>query len=199
MSKTKQILYLIIIVLTSISSSFALTTQNELTYVMGISLEFIEGEFNIEDVFIIEGIPDSNFINPTHTLKILNKENELLHEIKFSIQMGLPSAPKEWFDEHGNQIYIPNYTQREFRHKIFVPDLEDKYYIVIEDLEGNELFRDKIQKWFGVLVEEEDYILVESNKNNSWIFYLSALIIITSAIGFYIYRKTTKSKQKQNL
>ena len=164
----KRKIFLILLFLIGLSAGvYGDNAGDERIEIMGITLSYFSGEFEIKDVYVITGFPSKESEFPTHVLKILDKKNRDLYSIKFTIEDVYFSPPKEhWFDEDGNQIYIPELGEQEFVETIFVPYLKDGYYITVEDLNGNELLRDEIKKWFGIISDDIKYEIKLDKEND---------------------------------
>ncbi len=164
----KRKIFLILLFLIGLSAGvYGDSAGDERMEIMGITLSYFSGEFEIKDVYIITGFPSKELEFPTHTLSVLNKKEKSLYSVKFSIEDVYFSPPEEhWFDEDGNQIYIPEFVEQEISQIIFVPYLKDGYYITVEDLEGNELLRDEIKKWFGIISDDIKYEIKLDKENN---------------------------------
>ena len=164
----KQKIFLILLFLIGLFAGvYGDGAGDERMEIMGITLRYFSGEFEIKDVYVITGFPSKEPEFPTHTLNILNKKEKSLYSVKFSIEDVYFSPPREdWFDEDGNQIYIPELGEQEFVETIFVPYLKDGYYITVEDLNGKEFLRDEIKKWFGIISDDIKYEIKPDKEND---------------------------------
>ncbi len=192
-------LSLMLLVLIGFSMSvYAESSEDESIDIMGVTLSYFSGEFEVKNVYVITGFPTKESQYSTHILNIENKKGKNLYSVKFSIGDVHFSPPDEdWFDEDGNQIFIPEFVEQEVSETIFVPYFEDGYYIVVEDLEGNEILRDNIPKWFGVIPDDIEYEVVlddeeivgDEKKEGIWIwiYLVSILIIVVICIIGILY------------
>jgi len=75
----------------------------------GITLIFGEDKMSISSVDIVEGFVPETVDEGQYTLRVVGFSDELLFETRFDFNPGVSfSAPPTWFDEEGNQIYIPD-------------------------------------------------------------------------------------------
>ncbi|MEK6860660.1 MAG: hypothetical protein AABY07_01695 [Nanoarchaeota archaeon] len=136
----KKIILLLMIVLLS---SFAYAEQQD---IFQLKLEYNKGEITKNSLLTTKGY----FSNPVqtpdddYTLKIISFNNKILYEQRFKFPLEIFGAPpKEWFDEKGNQIYIP--TAEESGYKILdkasveliIPYFDNAKLINIYDKENN--------------------------------------------------------------
>lgn len=90
----------------------ALADENRLFF--SITLGYDSGDLSKQQVKLIESIGDvdKKSTEGAYSLKLYSFNEQLLYETRFDFELeilGIP--PKEWFDEEGNQIYIPNETE----------------------------------------------------------------------------------------
>jgi len=81
-----------------------------------INLDYDSGTISQQSVKLIEsmGEIDKKSLVGDYKLKIYSFNEELLYESNFDFDLELfNSPPKEWFDDEGNQIYIPDETEAE--------------------------------------------------------------------------------------
>lgn len=81
--------------------------SNDIVYFITISNQ--NNILNLSNIKLRYGqAPDyRNQPETGNILRVINQQNQILYSIKFNIEQGIfCDAPKEWFDENGNQIYI---------------------------------------------------------------------------------------------
>jgi len=79
------------------------------------TLKYKDGKLNLTSIGLLDGTAPDRLNQPEvgYTLKVVSFKNEVLYSFKFSIDTTiLSAADPSWFDEEGNQIYIPNETQK---------------------------------------------------------------------------------------
>jgi len=90
----------------------ALAEEKQLFFSM--TLGYDSGDISRQQVKLIESIGEVNkkSTEGDYSLKLYSFNDQLLYETRFDFNLEIFSIPpKEWFDDEGNQIYIPNETE----------------------------------------------------------------------------------------
>ena len=106
----------VILLMIVLLSSFAYAEQQG---VFQLKLDYNKGEISKNSLLSTKGYFSNSVQMPDedYTLKIISFNNKILYEQRFKFPLEIFGAPlPEWFDEKGNQIYIP--TAEESGHKI---------------------------------------------------------------------------------
>ena len=133
-------------VLILINLVFAATQEDLIV----ISLDYDKGNISLSRFSIEKGFFNDP-IQPDGGYKIeLRSCDKILYEQKFNFPLEVRFVPpREWFDEEGNQIYIPD--EEEVRITIdtasvelYFPYFENYDNIKVYDADGNEVLNEKV-------------------------------------------------------
>jgi|SRR3989344_758670 len=165
--------------------------------VFQLTLEYNKGNITKESLYVKNG-----YFTPLseqegdYRVDIISFENNALYSQRFDFSLEIFGAPKrEWFDEKGRQIYIPNETESGYKVldetliELIIPYFENAKLINIYDKDNNlklsidvsHFTRPKTIK--GITFKKELYL-----------FLIVLLIIIF--IFYYNLKKLKKRKKK---
>lgn len=142
-------IYLAIVCFILIFVPLVFAEENSLFF--SIILNYNSGTISLNDVKLIEGIGeiDKNSTDGDYKLTVYSFNEELLYESNFDLDLELfNSPPQEWFDDEGNQIYVPSENETELAKiettskVLFIPYFPNANQLVIEKESKVELIID---------------------------------------------------------
>lgn len=108
----KRLILFIFTVVLLLGTSLTSAEQQNLVYTL--TVDYQDGKISISDIklFQSDGPLDMQSDKGSYILKLFSFSEELLYQTNFGFQLELFGAPlPEWFDDQGNQIYIPDATE----------------------------------------------------------------------------------------
>jgi hypothetical protein len=129
----------------------ALTVQAQQEKLFSVTFTLVDNQLVVEDVEIVYGVfVEPKSVSEDYRLELLSFEEKVLYETKFGISTIEYFEPlPEWFDEEGNQIYIP--SEDEVRRQIenpstafLLPYFPDVKFLRVYDSEGVLLLEEDI-------------------------------------------------------
>lgn len=163
-----------------------------------VVLDYDSGIISQKDIKLIESIGeiDKKSDIGDYNLKIYSFSEKLLYKTNFDFDLEIFNIPpKEWFDDEGNQIYIPDEGEIETTiiekttKVLFVPYFSNAKTIEIFDENDTLLLSIDVSQY-----------ATKSNGNNSIYFIVTGLILLILAIIIYknILKKAKKDSKKRN-
>lgn len=133
-----------------ITASLFLGTASALTY--SLTLNYQNETLQSESVELLEG-PPPNPVEPEtgYQVEMVSFNGSVLHSRTFSMNTQIMSAPKkEWFNDEGEQVVIPNSTTREIGNVtrvIKLPYYSTAERLIIKDEEGDKELEESLRKY----------------------------------------------------
>jgi hypothetical protein len=146
-----------------------------------------------------------------YTLKMFSFENEVLYSFKFSINPEkLYAPPKEWFDEEGNQIYIPNETisvENETNIVLVFPYFKNAEKVNIYDSDDSLILSVDVSKYAtcnmnNICNSNENYYTCPEDCKSQLNFtaiitIIGGIIVVVLIIIYIILKKRQKPARKR--
>jgi hypothetical protein len=189
MVRNKIIISLIITVLLSISSAYAVSNL-----VYSLTLNYDGRTLTNEGLRLIEGSAPERLNQPEtgFTAKIIDFKGNVLYSFKFLIEtMPIREAPRDIFSENGTQIAIPNETQQipvKTKVVLVMPYFENAKSIDIYNENNQLLLSVDVSKYSKEKGVSFDPLLIGG---------LIAGLFIVILIVFFIKRKPMKKRNKE--
>jgi hypothetical protein len=100
----KKLVFVAVLLLILVTSVYAAEQK-----VYRVTLEYDDGEVSFDNVILTLGAFNEPFTSSgDYRIDLVSFDNEALYSEKFDFNLEVAAiAPPEWFDEEGNQIYIP--------------------------------------------------------------------------------------------
>lgn len=80
-----------------------------------LTLEYNKGDIAVQNLLVTKGYFTTPINQPAdgYILELISSKNKVLYKqtFDFPLEVHFSPPPKEWFDEIGNQIYIPNESE----------------------------------------------------------------------------------------
>lgn len=128
-----------------------------------LTLHYDSGKISVESLFIEKGYFEEPVQQPEdgYLLEIISSENKIIYyqRFKFNFEEYLSPPLSEWFDESGNQIYIPNNNEtiqilENTTAKLILPYFNNARLIKIKEPSGLVVVSIPLNQKASILVEE---------------------------------------------
>tara|TARA_Y100000310_G_C20679245_1_gene814939 strand:+ start:1508 stop:2230 length:723 start_codon:yes stop_codon:yes gene_type:complete len=171
-----------------------------------LKLKYDKGEISNQLLTVTEGVffEEKNQPNDAYRLEIISFDDSILFTQGFDFELEILSeALPEWFDEAGNQIYIPTEEESgriildETSKEFILPYFEDAKEINIYDKDNNlklSIDVSNFAKLSGTVVSEKG-VPIDFGFSKKGVIYIlitfSSMLIILGVL-FYFHRKNDK-------
>jgi hypothetical protein len=124
-----------------VACMFFVSAENKQNLI-GFGIKYSDNSFSIEDAFLDYGYASKEIADSKYILRTLDSNKNILEELYFSIESPSFSPPREWFDEEGNQIVIPDVVEEEIDkiETFYLPYSIEARYVAIYDMTNNILY-----------------------------------------------------------
>ncbi len=183
--KLKKILLIVVILL------FIPIVYSESQKVFQLMLEYNKGEITKESLFVKKGYFTPLDEPGDYRVDIVSFENDVLYSQKFDFSLEVFGAPpREWFDEYGNQIYIPNETESGYRK--LDETLKELVIPYFDDAKLINIYKDDNLK----LSIDVTHFTRPKEKKRNILFYIILIVLLIIIFIFYDKYKLKKKKKR---
>ena len=161
--------------------------------VFQLTLNYNKEEITKESLFVKDGYFTPLTEEGDYRLDVISFDNQTLYSQKFDFPLEVFGEPrKEWFDEYGNQIYIP--TAEESGHQLLDQGIAELIFPYFDDAKLINIYDKDSNLKLSIDVSHFTRPNIYKKTPNKGILYIIIGIAIISVTLFFVCKKKFSSR-----